>query len=123
MDALKLELVNEVNQMRRRAYLLPKESMVHQIPIARFGEYQSEAYRPEAGMTHEQIEQEYLKETDFYNCQTKKILDFWKLPSFYECCTVPYDLEEFQELNSKRRLYSFTFEDSVEWLEALKSDA
>lgn len=39
LDTLKLELLHESNQMRRRAYLLPRESMVHKLPVAANGEH------------------------------------------------------------------------------------
>ena len=47
LDALRLELLHETNEMRRRAYLLPKESMVHKLPYARNGEHQYSAYQEE----------------------------------------------------------------------------
>ena len=43
-DALRLELLAETNEMRRRAYLLPKDSMVHKLPVAKSGEHQFAAY-------------------------------------------------------------------------------
>ena len=39
LDALKLVLMHETNEMRRRAYLLPKDSMVHKLPRAKNGEH------------------------------------------------------------------------------------
>jgi hypothetical protein len=38
-DFLKLELLHETTEMRRRAYLLPRDSMVHKLPIAKHGEH------------------------------------------------------------------------------------
>ena len=43
-DFLRLELMHESNEMRRRAYLLPRESMVHKLPLARNGEHGFAAY-------------------------------------------------------------------------------
>lgn len=31
-DTLRLELLHETNEMRKRAFLLPKNSMVHKLP-------------------------------------------------------------------------------------------
>ena len=44
LDTLKLELLHESNQMRRRAYLLPRDSMVHKLPVAANGEHQYANY-------------------------------------------------------------------------------
>lgn len=47
IDCIKLELFNEVNQIRRRAYLLPRDAMVLKIPFPRFGEHTYAAYSEE----------------------------------------------------------------------------
>lgn len=39
LDAIRMELLNETNQIRKRAYLLPKEAMVHKLPVPRYGEH------------------------------------------------------------------------------------
>lgn len=39
MDTIKVELLNEINQIRRRAFILPKDAMLHQIPLSKYGEY------------------------------------------------------------------------------------
>ena len=39
IDALKLELLHETNEMRKRAFLLPKNTMVHRLPAAKNGEH------------------------------------------------------------------------------------
>lgn len=44
MDTIKMELFNEVNQIRRRAYLLPRDAMVHKLPPSHYGEHQYVAY-------------------------------------------------------------------------------
>ena len=41
------ELLHETNEMRRRAYLLPREAMVHKLPMAKHGEHQFAAYKEE----------------------------------------------------------------------------
>lgn len=48
-----MELMNEVNQIRRRAYLLPRDAMVHKLPLPKHGEhsyvaYNEESYSPES---------------------------------------------------------------------------
>jgi len=47
LDSIKTELLNEVQQIRRRAYLLPKESMVHEIAPADYGEWTWANYKEE----------------------------------------------------------------------------
>lgn len=47
LDALKLELLHETNEMRKRAYLLPRDSMVHKIPVANNGEHKFAMYYEE----------------------------------------------------------------------------
>ena len=47
LDGLKLELLHETTEMRRRAYLLPREAMVHKLPMAKHGEHQYAAYKEE----------------------------------------------------------------------------
>ena len=39
LDTLKLELLHETNEMRKRAFLLPKGSMVHKLPTSKNGEH------------------------------------------------------------------------------------
>ena len=39
LDTLKLELLHETNQMRMRAYLLPRDSRIHFICPAKNGEH------------------------------------------------------------------------------------
>ena len=45
LDDLKLELLHETNEMRRRAYLLPRDAMVHKLPMPKHGEHQFAAYK------------------------------------------------------------------------------
>lgn len=47
LDAMRCELLNETTQIRKRAYLLPKEAMVHKLPMPRFGEHSYAAYADE----------------------------------------------------------------------------
>jgi len=51
MDTLRLELMLETSEMRKRAYLLPRDSMVHKLPVAKNGEHAYAAYFEE---DHEQ---------------------------------------------------------------------
>ena len=53
VDTIKMELFNEVNQIRRRAYLLPRDAMVHKLPVPRFGEHSYAAYNEESYQTYD----------------------------------------------------------------------
>ena len=59
LDSVKVELLNEINSIRRRAYLLPRDAMVHKIPKANYGEYMSAAYNEQNYLGSEE-EQEWL---------------------------------------------------------------
>ena len=96
LDTLKLELLNEANQMRKRAYLLPRDSMVHKLPMASNGEHQFAMYR----------EEEQENKMYFVNSETKRIQNFWCIPSFSEILSLDAQIPEFQALNNKK-LYQF----------------
>ena len=64
LDAIRLELLNETNTIRKRAYLMPKETMLHKIPASRYGEHTYAAYAEEY---HE--DQPY--EWEFYNAEKR----------------------------------------------------
>lgn len=89
LDALRLELLYETNEMRKRAYLLPKDSMVHKLPNARNGEHQYAAYH----------EEDFSHKVLFYDDEQKKIQNFWAIPSFTEVCSIDNQLGVFSGLN------------------------
>ena len=100
LDSMRLELMNEVNQIRQRAYLLPRHAMVHSIPRSKYGESQYAAYcEPEP--TDEQLTKEWL----FFDPAIKQITDFWTLPNNWEITTLQADVEKFQKLNGITKLY------------------
>lgn len=76
LDFLKLELMHESTEMRRRAYLLPRESMVHRLPVSKDGEHQFAAYREE--------ESDDAPKVTLYSSENKRINSFWVVPSFAE---------------------------------------
>ena len=63
LDTIRLELLHETNEMRRRAYLLPRESMVHKLPNAKNGEHCFAAYN----------ESDHDFSIKFYNEDDRKI--------------------------------------------------
>ena len=100
LDSLRLELMSEVSQIRRRAYLLPRHAMVHSIPRSKYGESHYAAYcEPEP--TEEQLTKEWL----FFDPAIKQITDFWTLPDNWEITTLQADVERFQKVNGITKLY------------------
>lgn len=100
LDAIRLELLHESNEMRKRAYLLPRDSMVHKIPLALNGEHQFAMYR------EEDLEQKIL----FYDQEEKKINSYWAIPSFSEILAIEPQTTEFAALNHAN-LYKFELGD------------
>ena len=99
LDTLRLELLHEANEMRRRAYLLPKESMVHKLPAALNGEHQYAAYSEEDSAA-----------ALFFDSETRRIQNFWAVPSFQEVFSIDAQLAEFNRLNYAG-LYQFDLGD------------
>jgi hypothetical protein len=55
--------------------------MIHKLPISKYGEYTCGAYNEE---TYQKQEDE--DEWQFWSPEKRKITDFFKLPTFHECC-------------------------------------
>lgn len=70
MDAIKMELLNEVNVLRKRAYLLPRDSMVHKIIEAKHGEHEF-AYYKEEKKEHDKMSTPHLNH--WFDQREKKI--------------------------------------------------
>ena len=100
LDALRLELMHETNEMRRRAYLLPKDSMVHKLPKCKHGEHQFAAYSAD-DVTHE---------IRFLDDDTNRILNFWAVPSFKEIHDIEPQISIFHGINHSN-LYQFDLGD------------
>lgn len=105
LDSIRMELINETNSIRKRSYLLPRDAMLHKLPLPRYGEHTYAAYSEEN--FHDS--QNPPLDWEFYNTEKREITDFWKLPDFYECCTLNLQLEDFQKKNL-RKLYSYNLD-------------
>ena len=95
LDAIKLELLFEVNNMRRRAYLLPRDSMVLRLFCADAGEHQFANYK------EDQVDQDAVRDQFFFDETKKKIKDFWQLPNFKEIGNLTGNTKDFKEKNHK----------------------
>ena len=101
-DSLRLELLQETSEMRRRAYLLPRESMVHKLPFPKDGEHQYAAYK-------EEIKDDSYQ-TFFFNKEADRIGSYWAVPSFAEVMAIEQQLDEFK-LYNLQDLYKFDLAD------------
>ena len=110
IDSVKLELLSEVNQIRQRAYLLPRNSMILNIPVPVYGEHALAAYNEHKYRVTDPDDRVPQSEPDFYDIVAGKILEFNRLPSFSECCIIRADLEDFQRTNLPRALYSYLYQ-------------
>lgn len=90
IDTLKLELLHETNEMRKRAFLLPKGSMVHKLPASKNGEH---AYANYSVDDNSQVM--------FYDQEMKRIVNFWAVPSFKEIFEMESEVSSFNSLNFK----------------------
>ena len=88
--------MHETTEMRKRAYLLPRDSMVHKLPVAKNGEHQFAAY------SEEDNDQKIL----FFDDDLRKIQNFWAVPSYSEIMSIESGLSEFTKLNLGK-LYKF----------------
>ena len=100
LDTLRLELLHETNEMRKRAFLLPKNAMVHQLPRRKNGEHGYALYDVK----------DHGQNVIFYSQEDKKIQNFWAVPSFEEIFAIDQQIEQFNALNFKH-LYQFNFGD------------
>lgn len=100
LDTLRLELLHETNEMRKRAFLLPKKCMVHKLPPRRNGEH-GFAYYDVEDLGHNII---------FYNQDDKQIQNFWAVPSFAEIFSLDAQVAQFNSLNFGH-LYQFDYGD------------
>ena len=98
LDTLRLELLHETNQMRMRAYLMPRDSRIHVINPARHGEHQWAAYAEE--------NDEDIIQTPFYDEDHNKIKNFFQIPSFKEIMALDPNYDKFAQLNLQK-LFQF----------------
>lgn len=96
----------ETDRIRKRAYLMPKESFVFDLFPPSSGEHQFAGYREES--------KSYPKDfsIDFIDKKTKKINKFWRLPSNSEILSIQDFSEEFKTKNQ----LEYTFDKDEESL-------
>lgn len=101
-DALKLQTLWETDSLRRRAYLLPRDSIFVEMFPSRSGEHAFAHYNEEAF-----FESGGLPSRDamlFYNKAENRIANFWRLPSNKEVVEVDIDMEAFKKANMPQNL-------------------
>lgn len=92
-DSIKLQLLDETDRLRKRAYLLPKDSMVLELFPPSSGEHQFAAYNEELkeGVQRDQ--------TLFQSKSDNRIQSFWRLPPNHEVTSIPIDMTAFRAKN------------------------
>ena len=101
-DALKLQTLWETDSLRRRAYLLPRDSIFVEMFPSRSGEHAFAHYNEEA-----LYESSGLPSRDamlFYNKSENRIANFWRLPSNKEVVEIDIDVEVFKKANMPQNL-------------------
>ena len=68
LDAIRMELINETSHIRKRAYLLPREGMIHKIPQPNYGEHNYASYSEEPFADPNPLKQNAW---EFYNLEHK----------------------------------------------------
>jgi hypothetical protein len=107
-DAVRLQILSEVDNLRRRIYMLPKESIFLELSVPRQGEYQSAAYREEAADAAKSSNPNHKPLTDkspvpaFFNQDENKVQSFWRLPTNTEILDLYLHMDKFKELNIPR---------------------
>lgn len=77
--------------MRKRAYLLPRDSRIHTLFPAKTGEHQYAAYS-------EEIADDTIY-TPFFDTDLKKITNFFQIPSFKEIMNLDQQFTKFMHIN------------------------
>ncbi|CDW82479.1 UNKNOWN [Stylonychia lemnae] len=98
-DAIKLQLLLDCDQIRKRAYLLPKESLFIEIGPGEYGEFQCVNYQQEN-------QNQGIKQLKFLDKSKRKIKKYWKLPSNKEILRLPSTYDQVRQLDLKH-LYQF----------------
>jgi hypothetical protein len=97
-----MQLLHETAAMRKRAYLLPKEHMVHKLWPSVKGEHEFFHYneQPEAGSEEAKKAAKLLPgDKVFYSVNTRQIADFWTVPLHDEVMAAGLQLEQFRTAN------------------------
>jgi len=80
-----MELFNEVNEIRKRAYLLPRDAMVHKLSVPQNGEHTYAAYNEYSYRDLNDVRPDsYHEDWEFYNSARQTVNDFWTIPDFQE---------------------------------------
>ena len=93
VDSVNLQTMMETDRIRKRAYLMPKETFVFDLFTPTSGEHQYAGYREEP----KSYPKDFSK--DFMDQKTKKINSFWRLPSNHEIIQLQDFTEEFKTKN------------------------
>ena len=102
-DALKLQLLHQTDELRKRAYLMPRESQVFEFFKPAAGEHSFAAYNEEGGPKVTKAESLFIQKSD------SRISNFLRIPPFHEILELPGDRAAFLQANLAGNL-AFDFE-------------
>jgi hypothetical protein len=104
-----MQLLHETNIMRKRAYLLPKDHMVHTVHPSMRGEHEFYFYN-EQPEDPEELRTLHSKPVaadaqNFYSTGTRQIKDYWTIPLFQECLGTGLNQDQFRLDNRLQALF------------------
>lgn len=95
-DAMKLQVLWETDQLRRRSYLLPRDSIFMEMFPSRSGEHAFAGYNEEAAWENGLPER---AQQLFYNKEDNRVSNFWRLPNNKEVIDIEVDYAAFKRAN------------------------
>lgn len=104
IESMKLEMLQEIQVMRKRAHLLPKDSMVHHIWKPNLGEHEFAYYRDTNDMDAYTMIDPH--EAYFFSLTRMKIMNWWRIPPFVEVLEKQVNFNDFKAKNL-RNLFDY----------------
>lgn len=101
-DAVKLQTLCEVDILRRRIYMLPRECNFLELSVPKQGEYQCAAYTEETPDTGHGTGMKMTDKTAallFFDQDENRINSFWRLPTNGEINDLLLNMDKFHEAN------------------------
>ena len=103
---MKVELLGETRQMRARAFLLPRESMVHKLMPADYGELFWSAFSDEKKGPNG-------KPDMFWDSDARQMSQsFWTVPTNWECLRCDLSIDTFRAKNVDKDSFKINLGDT-----------
>lgn len=101
-DSIKLQILVETDRLRKRIYMMPKDSIFLDLFPPKHGEHFFAAYNQD----HIENLPTTKEGTVFYSQADNRIYNFWRLPTFQEVISLQIDHEAFKEANMASNFFS-----------------